>query len=356
MRVGWHITTESGDLMNGFQRVMAALRGEPSDTIPIMLHNFMPAAREAGYRMRAYRESPTAIADTFIQAVERYGYDGIVVDVDTATLADAVGVPVDLPDDEPGRCRDGCMSELRQVSDLPPPDIAGHQRVQIWLEAVRILRRHFGQEVLIRGNADQAPFSLASMMRTPAAWMIDLTEESQRLYVVQLLEYCTQATCQFVGLMAEAGAHVTSNGDSPAGPEMISPEMYRTLALPYEQRVAQAAHEAGLPYILHICGNTGSILAHMVETGADGLELDYKTDAQLARRTLSDRVTFIGNIDPSGVLARGTVRDVERKTRELLELFDGTSRFILNAGCALPATTPAENVHAMIRVARSFSR
>jgi uroporphyrinogen decarboxylase len=110
-----------------------------------------------------------------------------------------------------------------------------------------------------------------------------------------------------------------------------------------------------MPYILHICGNTGAILADMVETGADGLELDYKTDAQLARRTLGVRVTFIGNIDPSGVLARGTVRDVERKTRELLELFEGTSRFILNAGCALPATTPAENVHAMIRVARSFS-
>ena len=85
--------------MNGYQRIMAALRGEPSDAIPIMLHNFMPAAREAGYSMRAYRENPAAIADTFIQAVERYGYDGIVVDVDTATLADAVGVPVDLPDD-----------------------------------------------------------------------------------------------------------------------------------------------------------------------------------------------------------------------------------------------------------------
>ncbi len=108
--------------MNGYQRIMAALHGKPSDAVPIMLHNFMPAAREAGYSMRSYRSDPQAIADTFIQAVETYQYDGIVVDVDTATLAEAVGVPVDLPEHEPGRCRAGCIDSLQQVSDLPPPN------------------------------------------------------------------------------------------------------------------------------------------------------------------------------------------------------------------------------------------
>ncbi len=341
--------------INGHQRVMTALRGEQPDAVPIMLHNFMPAAREAGYSMREYRTDAAAIANTFIQAVETYEYDGIVVDVDTATLAEAVGVPIDFPDDEPARCRAGCIADLRQVPDLPPPDIASSNRVRIWLDAVRQLRRYFGDEIAIRGNADQAPFSLASMMRSPAAWMMDLTDDSCYRYVVQLLEYCTQATCQFVRLMADAGAHITSNGDSPAGPEIISPEMYRTFALPSERHVAAAAHAAQLPYILHICGNTQAILADMMETGADGLELDYKTDAAYARETLGDRATFIGNIDPSGVLARGTVADVEQKTRELLQLFAGTRRFIVNAGCALPATTPAENVHALIHTARTFA-
>ncbi|MGM0489000.1 MAG: uroporphyrinogen decarboxylase family protein [Planctomycetota bacterium] len=338
--------------MNGYQRIMAALHGRQPDAVPIMLHNFMPAAREAGYSMRAYRTSAAAIAKTFIQAVETYEYDGIVVDVDTATLAEAVGVPVDFPEDEPARCRTGCLRDPREVSELPPPNIASHPRVQIWMEAVRNLRVYFGDEILVRGNADQAPFSLASMMRTPASWMMDLLDERNRTWVSRLLEYCTEATCQFVRLMAEAGAHVTSNGDSPAGPAMISPEMYRTFALPYEQRVAAAAHDRGLPYILHVCGDTEPILADLLRSGADGLELDYKTDARVARRTLAERATFIGNIDPSGVLARGSVAEVERTTRELLRLFADTPRFILNAGCALPATTPSENVQAMIQAAR----
>ncbi len=340
--------------MNGYQRIMAALHGQPTDGVPIMLHNFMPAAREAGYSMQAYRSDPRAIADTFIRAVETYRYDGIVVDVDTATLAEAVGVPVDLPEHEPARCRAGCIDSLPAVPDLPPPDIAACPRVQIWLEAVQLLRDHFGDEILIRGNADQAPFSLASMMRSPATWMMDLLDEPNRPYVFQLLEYCTQATCAFVRLMSEFGAHMTSNGDSPAGPAMISPEMYRTFALPYEQQVVTLAHQLSLPYILHICGNTQSILADMVATGADGLEIDYKTDLKAAREALRERATFVGNIDPSGVLARGTIQQVERATTALLRQFCDTPRFILNAGCALPATTPPENIHAMIRAARSF--
>ena len=34
--------------MNGLERIMAALRGEQPDKTPVMLHNFMMAAREAG--------------------------------------------------------------------------------------------------------------------------------------------------------------------------------------------------------------------------------------------------------------------------------------------------------------------
>jgi len=42
---------------------------------------------------------------------------------------------------------------------------------------------------------------------------------------------------------------------------------------------------------------------------------------------------------------------IERKTRDLCGVFSGNPRFILNAGCAIPASTPPENLRAMIRVA-----
>jgi len=172
----------------------------------------------------------------------------------------------------------------------------------------------------------------------------------------RLLEFCTDITLQFVRAMAATGAHMTSNGDSLAGPEVVSPSLFRRFAMPYDRRVAEASHALGLPHVLHICGNTGAILDDMVRTGSDGLEIDYKTDARRARDVVANRSVVIGNVDPSGVLALGTPDLVRETTRELLAVFRDTPRFVLNAGCAIPPATPPENIRAMIQTAREWRR
>ena len=339
--------------MNGHQRISAALKGEETDKTPIMLHNFLLAAREYGVTMEQFRNDPQIIANSFIYAVEKYNYDGILVDIDTVTLAGAVGVPVDFPKDDPARCHIACLQDLDELKELKPVQIDNYKYVQVWLEATRLLKSHFKDEIYIRGNCDQAPFSLASMMRGAQNWMLDLmmAEENQ---IFELLDYASEASGQFIKLMAQTGCDMVSNGDSPAGPEMISNEMYTKFALPYEKKIVDIAHQKGLPYALHICGNTNIIIQDMLDTGADAFELDYKTDIHKIYDVYHDKVTFIGNIDPSGVIGMGTVEEVRTKTRELIEIYSPSNRFILNAGCAIPASTPSENLKAMIEVAREY--
>lgn len=339
--------------MNGWQRMRAAMDGGMPDAPPVMLHLFMRAAVDSGVSMAAYRSDPQVIARCFIESVERYGYDGLVVDVDTATLAGAVGVPVLFPDDEPAVCRGARLRSIEEVRDLEPVDIAGDARVQIWVEAVRILRRYYGDEIYIRGNCDQCPFSLAALIRGAGDWMMDLMDPENEPAVRALLEFSTGVTLQFVELMAATGAHMVSNGDSSAGPSVVSPRIYRSFAQPYERRVVEAAHRLGLPYTLHICGKTEPILDDMAATGADALELDSLTDPARARDTLAGRAAFIGNLDPTEVLTLGSPAGIETRTRELMNLFAGDRRFVLNAGCAIASSTPPENIHAMIRAARA---
>ncbi len=339
--------------MNGHERISAALRGEKTDKVPVMLHNFMMAAREHGVTMEQYRNDPKIIAECFIASIDKYKYDGILVDIDTVTLAGAVGVPVDFPVDDPARTHVGNLENLEDILNLRQARIEDYKYIQIWLEAVRLLKEYYKDEIYIRGNCDQAPFTLASMMRGAQNWMLDLmigTDEQLKA----ILEYCTDASSQFIRLMAQTGCDMVSNGDSPAGPEMISPEMYLKYAMPYEKKVVDIAHESGLPYAIHICGNTDVILEHMLLTGADAIELDYKTDISKIFDTIRNTTTFIGNIDPSGVLALGTTGAVQKKTIELLSTYQHSNRFILNAGCALPPTTPSENLKMMIDTARSF--
>jgi uroporphyrinogen decarboxylase len=242
------------------------------------------------------------------------------------------------------------------VDDLEPADISVYNGVQVWLQAVTLLRSHFGNEILIRGNCDQCPFTLASMLRGSEAWLVELLDPEQRERIHRLLRHCTDITQQFIRLISTTGAHMTSNGDSFAGPELISPELYREFALPYEKQVATLSHAQNLPHILHICGNTAPILHDMLSSGSDGLDLDYKTDVRRAHALMKDHTVFVGNIHPTGVLALGTPALVEETTNTLLEVFADTPRFVLNAGCAIPPFTPPENIRAMIRTARRFQR
>lgn len=341
--------------MNGYERIAAAIKGKATDTTPIMLHNFMMAAQEFGVTMEQYRNDPKVIANTFIDSIERYKYDGVLIDIDTVTLAGAIGVPIDFPTNEPARSNRGNLLNMSDVKNLKSINIENYKYIQIWLEAVSILKNYFKNEIYVRGNCDQAPFSLASMMRTPQNWMVDLmiTEEEQ---IFELLEYTTDISSQFIKLMHQTGADMVSNGDSPAGPEMISPEMYKKFAQPYEKKVVDVAHKLGVPYGLHICGNTESILEPMLATGADMIELDYKTDISKIHSAYHDKVAFFGNIDPSGVLALGSPELVRKKTLKLLKEYSNSNYFVLNAGCALPATTPTENIKAMIETARNFDK
>lgn len=339
--------------MNGYERIYSALSGIKPDKTPIMLHNFMMAVKEAGYTMEEYRNDPKIIAECFIRTVEKYNCDGVLVDIDTVTLAGACGVNVDYPINEPARSHIGCLASLNDINTMKSVNLSNYKYAIIWCEAVRILKEYFKGEIYVRGNCDQAPFSLASMIRGVENWMMDLCLESENK-IFELLDYCLGVTCQFIKMMKEAGADMVSNGDSPAGPSMLSPEMYEKYALPYEKRIADFAHTLNVPYMLHICGNTDVILDKMVNSGADALELDYKTSIHKAEQLMRGKITFSGNIDPSGIIALGTTEDVKRHTIELLDIFKDNPRLIVNAGCAIPSITPPENIKIFVETVHGY--
>ena len=337
--------------MTGFERIRAALEGRWPDRRPVLLHNFRSAAREAGLTMRQFRESPAKAARAFIDATERYGLDGVLIDFDTATLAGALGVGLDFPEDEPALAVRPRILRLEAVRDLPPPDLAADPRIAVWVETCRLVKAHFGPAVFVRGNCDQAPFSLAGMMRSPADWLMDLVEGGEGPF--RLLDYCADACLAFLRLVAASGVDMLSNGDSPAGPSMISPAMYRTFALPYERALAAASHELGLPYLLHICGDASLILPDMASTGADALELDSLTPTRAARDACGDRLTLFGNIDPAGVLRNGPPERVADAVDGLLDVFRDSPRLVVNAGCALTPDTPPAHIRRLIERARN---
>lgn len=338
--------------MNGFQRIRSAIDGKMPDKRPIMMHNFMLAVAEYGCSMKQYREDPQIAADCHIRFVEKYGLDGILFDVDTALLASAAGAPVDYPEDAPARVYGKFINSLDDVDTLEDVDISRSVRVQHSLEVMKILRKHFGNELFLRGNCDQAPFSLACALRGPEDFMMDLVLEPEK--AKKLIDYTSRISVRMIHLMAQADVDMVSNGDSPAGPEMISPNMYREFALGPEKLLLKAAHEEGVPYLMHICGNTDVILQDMADAGFDAVELDYKTSTEAIFNHFSQSTTLFGTVDPSGVIALGKPEDVRREILDIEKYYKGNPRIVYGAGCAIPPMAPEENIRMFVKTVREL--
>jgi MtaA/CmuA family methyltransferase len=334
--------------MNSLERVRTVLAGGIPDRVPVSLPNFLMAAREAGVRLEDYRINPEVIARVHLQALEKYEHDCIMVDTDTTMLAEALGAGSRCAPNEPGRIVKPAIGSLDEVDRLKVINPERDGRIPALIEAVRLISKQVGGEIAIRGNADQAAFSLACLVRGIEDFLMEIAEQPDNPRIAQLLEICYQSHLAVHRALAKAGAHLTSLGDSLAGPDVVSPRMFKRFARPYEERLVKDLTADGIFVVIHICGDTSKILDMLAEYEPCGFELDYKTDAGKAKQTAGKRHVLFGNIDPSGVLARGTVEQVREATRNLISVWKPQGRFILTAGCDMPAITPPENIHVLI--------
>lgn len=341
--------------MTGLERCQAMLEGQAVDRVPVVPQTFLFAVEAAGYRIGDIRSDGRKMADSQRLCQEEYGYDGCVIDFDDASLAEACGARVIFENPfEPALIdeHDPLVTDLRQVPDLPLPDPYKDGRLPAWLEATEELVSMIGDHVFVMGRADQGPVDLLCLIRGTQNFMMELITEDPTV-IWEALDWCREANLAFAKAQKDAGAHVTSIGDAFAGPNLISPDMYREFALEHEVTLARQVQDYGIPWSLHICGNTTDIVGDMATTGAKILELDWQVDMAQARELVPDTTVLMGNIDPSHPLAHGNPDQVRERAKDIIEGTRGVGLY-LSSGCAMGRNTKPENMRAMVESAREF--
>ena len=334
---------------------MAMLEGKPVDCVPVVPQTFLFSVETAGYRIGDLVQDARKMARSLQVTQEKYGYDGCVIDFDDATLAEACGAHVIFSNpEEPALVDENnpLVKDLREIPDLKLPDPNRDGRLPVWLEATRELVDLVGDHVFVMGRADQGPFDLMCLLRGTQNVMMELiTEDAQVIW--NALDWCREANLAFAKAQKDAGAHATSIGDSYAGPNLISPDMYRQFAWEHEVTLARQVQEYGIPWSLHICGDTTHIAADMGRTGAKILEIDWKVDMAVARQAIPDQTVLMGNIDPSHPLVYGTPEEVHAQVREIIQGTRGVGLFV-SSGCAMGRNTKPENMAAMVAATREY--
>lgn len=341
--------------MNSIERIRTVMNGGIPDRIPVMTHNFLMAAKEADVTMEEYRSTPDIIAKALIDACIKYGTDGILLDVDTALLASACGADVVYPKDLAAITKDFQPRSIEEIiDDLEKVDLRNSDRVNIYLDAVHKISKWCNEnKIFLRANADQGPFSLGCLLVGMNEFLCDLLDEDEEENILALMEHTTKIALQMHHLCFEAGAHCTSYGNSSSGCSVVSPDIFRRFAKPFEIKLHEQLKADGIPTICHICGWTDPMQADLVEIGCPMYEFDAQTDIQLARQIGKGHYALSGNLDPT-MLCNGSVDEVKAAAKELLDMFRGQGGLMIGPGCALPAETSSENIHALVEMTKLY--
>lgn len=340
--------------MTHLERVKAVFDGETPDVIPVVPQSFMFCATSCGYSIGEINRSPQKMAECHARCREMYDYDGCIIDVDDATLAEACGAKVNWRNDNVASIdeHNPVLKDLRDVDSLHIPDPYRDGRLPEWLETTSRLRESVGKDVFIMGRADQGPFTLISLLRGTQNFMEDLIVEDEDV-ILHAVEWAVQAHVAFARAQLAAGADCTSMGDSYASPNLISPLLYRKYALPFESEVVKRVQTDKMLYSIHICGDTNSIISDMDSTGARLLEIDWKLDIRRARKIINDRTVLLGNVNPSDPLFLGSPEAVKKAAKDAI-VSSGGKGLILSSGCAIGPNTPLENFKALVSSARLY--
>jgi uroporphyrinogen decarboxylase len=342
--------------MNAIERVETVLRGGVPDRVPVDFHDFMVAAQRSGMPFPEYFQSGEAMAEGQIANWRELGHDVVLVENGTAALAQACGVGVEYMEDTAPVSFVPAISSLDEVDELVMPDPYTTPPLAENLKATRLVTEAIGREAFVMGRADQGPFSLASMIVGIEEFLVAMALPGNEQKLAQLLAFTEEVVYRYAVAQMEQGAHMTSIGESIAGPDVCAPAVYSRWARTADQRLVERLRVKDIRLAYHICGDATRIVAEMVDTGAAVLELDYKCDLPAVKAAVAGRTTVLGVIDPSEVIARSSPEVVRQAVREELEVLAPGGGLIIGPGCALPPETPMENLHAFVEAAHEFGR
>jgi [methyl-Co(III) methanol-specific corrinoid protein]:coenzyme M methyltransferase len=331
--------------LSSYNLVMSAVFGGRQGQRPpvgnptsIACHGLM---EKAGVSFPTAHLDAGAMADLAMAGWEVLGFDTVMPEYSVVQEAAALGAPVDWGDRD--KMPDVKAFPNADFNDIViPVDFLEKPSCRVVLDAISMLRRQVGGRVAILGKV-MGPWTLSYHMAGTQNFLLTLGMD-EKAKVIKMLRQLMPATIAFINAQFRAGADIVVLADHATG-NLVGPYHYKELLLPIHQEITV---QVGGPLILHVCGNCSDRLELFASSGVDGYHFEWQVDSREAVRRVGDEISLVGNINNPQVLLQGTPEDVYKQTRYAIE----AGVHIIAPECAIPLTTPLENLRAIVDAAR----
>jgi uroporphyrinogen decarboxylase len=146
------------------------------------------------------------------------------------------------------------------------------------------------------------------------------------------------------------GAVVLGDDMGDAHSTLISPELLRKFAFPWDKKLAELVHSYDLPFVLHSCGNLAAIMDDLI----DDVKIDAKHSFEdkilpvtEAKRRYGDRIAILGGVDMN-FLCTANPEAIRRYVRNVIEICAPGGGYALGTGNSVANYIPLENFLSML--------
>ncbi len=137
----------------------------------------------------------------------------------------------------------------------------------------------------------------------------------------------------------------------------FSPAQLRKYVFPWHRQMAKMAHDAGVPYALHSCGNIELVMEDLIEdVGIDARHSfeDVILPVTEAKRKWGRRIALLGGLDVD-FLGRKTPSEIEEYAKRTLEICAVGGGYAMGSGNSIASYIPPENFLAIKRATDAFN-
>jgi len=334
--------------------LLRAANGDTTERPPVWLMRqagrILPQYRAIRERLSDFKElvkTPELAAEVTIQPVDELGVDAAIIFSDILVIPEAMGLDY-LMEEKRGPLFPKTIHSDADVDALRTgEDAAAH--LQYVYDALARTKRALNGRVPLIGFCG-APWTILSYM-VEGSGSKTFSKSKKLLYTRpelahRLLDKITEASIAYLKHQVSSGADLVQLFDSWAG--ILSPEQYRTFALPYISKICTAL--APLVPVTVFAKGAWFALPEMSNLDCRVIGIDWNTEPGQARQWIGPDKTLQGNFDPCALYAEPAT--IEAGVRTMLDAFG--PRYIANLGHGLYPDTPLDNVKCFVAAVKSY--
>jgi uroporphyrinogen decarboxylase len=305
------------------------------------------------YSYEEFCQDGDKIFEVYKAAIEAFDYDWAWVQIDDCFEFEPVGVKVKGEGDIL-RATYGYLPVNRHtLSVLPVMDPQKDGRMPEKLKAIRKLKNHFGDSVLITGSC-AAPFSAVGLTFSLEESMMLMLTDPKFLY--DAMDYWKEFYKRYIKAQKDAGADAIWLGDCNAFSSMVSLSQYIEHIMPVtKELIDYCEKELDIMIWLHNSEiKTDHIVSHF-PMGMSFESIGPAADIRQVREATKGRLPISGNLDPIAVLWQGNPDTIKADVERIMGICKKGGGYIFNTGEMNPRQVPEENMRAFMTSAKRIS-